>query len=929
MQEELDTIITLGFARYFLIVWELVNWCKNNDVMVGSGRGSVGGSLVAYLLGITMVDPIRHDLIFARFISPARIDLPDIDIDFEDRKRYMVREHLEKMYGKEKVAGVSTYATLKGKGSIRDVSRVFDVPISEVDKASKSIVTRGEGDMRSDLSIADAFETFEDGIAFKKKYPKITNIAITLEGQVKGTGQHAAAVIVSDEDLTCSNKAYLRAGKDDDKPIVNWGKDDAEHVGLMKLDILGLNALTVLSETRSMVLRNHGVDVGFEEIPLDDVAVYAEFNKGNTVGCFQFGSPGLRRYLTQLGITGFDDLAAANALWRPGTLRTGMVSEFVARKHGNATWERLHPIIDKITKDTYGILLYQEQVMYFMYDLAGLGWKTADNIRKVISKKKGVDQFNQYKDMFVDGCLAKGTLVKAEAEKIWENASAFGHYGFNKSHSVSYAMLAVWDMWFKVHYPAEFVACSLTFSQEDKKEDLVEEAKRLGLSIKLPKVGVSKGKEWVVQGNDIYVPFVEIAGVGDKTADKMGRMVVESDGSFGFFKGDRGIGSKIEQILQEIGADEIGTELTDKEREPVKHHFKNFSIMNDPYHAMHGMVDRMGGQIELCSIEDIDFAYPSNDNKWYLGRIQDLKFGYREKIMREKGMAESAGFADSLGGVYCMFKDNYGAFCMLVFNQKLYREKKYEVEHSDGRMVLVRCSHPHKQSNMLCNGMHFVDDLLCGNVDGVGLELIKRKDTNSKDLFVAAGCEECDLRKECKAPVLPSRGYYNVMFVGEAPGGDEDLQGRGFCGKSGNLIWDTVKKHSITREDVYLDNVVKCYPSVTKTPAKKHVRSCSKWLDAEIAAIEPVLILAFGNTPLLYFKDQEKGIMELNGTTEWSDKHKAWICWCIHPASVLYHRENMEAFEKGIDNFFVKFNALKENKAEKKSRGIIGAGRQR
>jgi DNA polymerase III subunit alpha len=898
MQEELNTISTLGFSRYFLIVWELVNWSRNNNIFVGPGRGSVSGSLVAYLLRITLVDPLEHGLVFARFISPARIDLPDIDLDFEDRKRHMVREHLENVYGKECVAGVSTYATLKGKGAVRDVSRVFDIPIVDVDKAAKCIVTRGQGDQRTDLSIADAFITFEDGIAFKAKYPDVCDIAMSLEGLVKGTGQHAAAMIVSDEDLTNCSKTYLRQGKEGEKPIINWDKNDAEYSGLMKMDILGLNALTVLSEAKDAIKRNHGVDLRYEDIDLEDKKVLAEFSKGNSIGCFQFASGGLRRYLTQLGIESFSELSAANALWRPGTLRTGMVSEYVMRKHGQQEWGGLHPLVDKITKDTYGVLLYQEQVMFFMYDLAGLGWKTADNIRKVISKKMGAEQFNEYRDLFVDGCLAKGTLDREQATAIWENASAFGHYGFNKSHSVAYAMLGFWDMYLKVYYPAEFIACSLTFSQEEKKLDLTEEAKRLGLTIRLPKIGISKGKEWVVKGKEIYAPFVEIAGIGDKAAEMLDAY------QNGFL--NKTPGKKIADLLHSVWADVPDFEPTDAEKEGIKHLFKNFNIMSDPFYALHGVIDKLQGQLDVCGIKDIDFDVPSKDNKWYIGTLRDMKFGYREKLLKSKGNVEMSGMADSLGGVYGMFKDHEDTFCMLVYNQSLYQSRKYEVEHSEDKIMLVKCSHPHKQSNLICNDMCFASDLLEGNVSNLNLQLVKRKRLPPETMMHANGCEECELRKECTAPVMPSRGLYNIMIVGEAPGRDEDKEGRGFCGKSGGIVWEYVKNAGMSREDFYVDNTVKCWPSATKTPSRKHIKACSKWLDREIAAVNPTLILAFGNTSLSFFKDQDKGIMEANGTTEWNDKYNCWICWCIHPAAVLYHRDNKVLMDKGMENFFSK-----------------------
>lgn len=346
LKEELEIIIRQGFSRYFLIVWELVHWCKENDIMVGPGRGSSGGSLVAYLLSITAIDPIEYKLIFARFISPARIDLPDIDIDFEDIKRPLIRKHLEDVYGKWSVCGVSTFSSMKGKGAIRDVSRVFNVPLTDVNKASSSIVTRSGGDFRSDYTITDAFDTFEDGIEFKKKYPLVTKIAIDIEGQVRGKGQHAAAIVISSDDLRNGRRMCYVHGKNKNELLANWDKHDIEHQGLMKLDVLGLNALTVLNETKKLVKENHNYDINFEELPLDDKRIFEEFSKGNNAGCFQFGSLGLRKLCQELIIDDFGTLVHANSLYRPGTLRSGMTNEFVARKRGESEWEYKHPILE-------------------------------------------------------------------------------------------------------------------------------------------------------------------------------------------------------------------------------------------------------------------------------------------------------------------------------------------------------------------------------------------------------------------------------------------------------------------------------------------------------------------------------------------------------------------------------------------------------
>ncbi len=387
LTDELTQIIDLGFAMYFLVVWELISWCENNDIMCGPGRGSVGGSLVAYCMNITKVDPIKYELVFSRFISPARIDLPDIDMDFEDRKRDKIREHLEDLYGEWNVCALSNYQQMHGRGALRDVARVFDLPSKDVDKAAKSIVVRSGGDLRGDFSIEDSFMAFEDGRRFYEKFPNESKIAMRLEGQIKTAGKHAAAMcIVLDDIRSGKNCAYVRRK---DELIANWDKWDCEHMGLMKLDVLGLNELTKLAECRKLIKKRHGVDVDYESIDLEDKKCLAEFDAGNNIGCFQLNSLGMMRICQEIGIDEFNDVVAINALHRPGCLRAGMVTEYKLRKQGEKEIPSVHPMIDELCKKTYGIVLYQEQVMLLMYNLAGMPWRTADAIRKVVSKKLG------------------------------------------------------------------------------------------------------------------------------------------------------------------------------------------------------------------------------------------------------------------------------------------------------------------------------------------------------------------------------------------------------------------------------------------------------------------------------------------------------------------------------------------------------------
>jgi len=900
LEEELNVIIGLGFARYFLIVWELVQWCKQNDIMVGPGRGSVGGSLVAYLLGITMVDPLQFGLLFSRFISPARIDLPDIDLDFEDIKRHLVKQHLEELYGEECVAGVSTFMALKGKGALRDVSRVFDVPLADVNAAANAIIVRSGGDMRANFTIQDAFEIFEDGRRFMRKYPEVAKIAMSLEGQIRGVGQHAAAVVVSKESLHKGRRACLRIGKGNSlgsELLVNWDKHDAEYVGLMKMDLLGLNALTVLSSTRKLIKKIHSKDIVYEEIPLDDERVLEQFSQGNTVGCFQFGSLGLRKICAEIGVDNFETLVAINALYRPGPLRAGMATEYALRKRGEKKWEYLHPFMEDLTKETYGIVLYQEQVMRFMYDLAGLGWKTADTVRKVMSKSQGVAQFQKFREMFVEGCLERKTLDAETAGKVWDELATFGSYGFNKSHSVEYTMIAYWDMWLKVYYPAEFLACSLSYGSMAKKEDLVEEAQRLGLQVMLPKVGISKSTEWTVKDKCLYIPFIEVKGIGPKIAKKLDEF--ENASAKGFLpKSNKGsLPKNIVQLLDRIGAFNE-EELSEREIENIREYFA-FEISKDPLKKVRKMLPLLSTAYDMSDVCNIDFKRVDKRRKCYFGQMTEVRYSYKDNVatLQKKSRAsESTAF----GGVYGNFKDQTD-LCMLIFSKELYQRKKDLVEHCSGQWLLAFCSHPHRASSLFCEDAYFEEELFSGQIDGLSLVRKDRKPSAVKGLNE---CEACELRRQCRAPVPPSRGFYNIMIVGEAPGKVEDKEGKGFVGDSGKLLWDKLARRGFHRKQFYVTNVVKCWPREAKTPKGKHIKACtSLWLDKEIETVKPFLILALGNTGMKYFKNRDSGIMDMNAAVEWDYERGAWICWSIHPASVLYHRENEALFDKAMDVF--------------------------
>ncbi len=863
-KEELDIIVRQKLSRYFLLVYEIMEWCKENDIFIGPGRGSAGGSLVCYLLGITAVDPIKHNLLFARFISPERIDLPDIDMDFEDLRRDEIVKHIRDTYGEENVAGVSTFVKMKAKGALRDSSRVHNVPIKEVDIASACIVKKGFGDEAVELSIEQAFTEFPDGKKFKKKFPDAVEVATKMEGKVRQRSQHAAAVLISKDKLTTGERGYLANGKKG--KIINWEKDDCEFFGLMKLDILGLNALTILHGAKKLIKETKGIEIDYDGIPLDDRKVLDEFTKGNCIGVFQFGSPGIRKLCGDLQIDTFIDLVNANALYRPGTLYAGMVDEFINRKHGKSEWNHIHPLLENVTGETYGIVVYQEQIMWLMVYLAGFSWAQADKVRKVVSKSKGGEEFMKFKEEFVKGCLEKQTLDVDSADQLWDSLSSFGFYSFNKSHAVEYTTIAYWMMWLKIYHPIEFICANLTYCNEMKKEDVVAEAKRMKLDIRSPKVGISEAKGWIIKNNALYCPFIEIKGIGEVTCSKIVELGKKKrDGFYEQTGKKKKTESQYIQILEKIDA-YTDVELTDEMADKISPLF-GFSFLRDSFLSYKNILERMGKSQKFGT--EIDFI-----------KISQLKYG-----------------KDSVTGDMI---DKTGKHHRFAIDKNLYNEKRDIIDHANENYLLIK--QLEDKDKILIKDVWSVEQIMACDFKYAYLDLIRRTSFKCDD-YELSKCEECDLRKECKRPVYPSKGRYNIMVLGEAPGKSEDKMGQGFIGRAGDLLWDSFAGVGLYREQFHITNICKCWPSQTRTPKAKHIKSCRHWIEKEIDAVKPILILAFGNTGLSFFHGRDSGINEMNGKVEWYEPYKCWVCWCLHPAGILRNPENRSTFDDAIEKF--------------------------
>ena len=915
--EELGIITALGFASYFLIVYELINWCKEENIMTGPGRGSVGGSLVAFCLGITKVDPFKYDLVFSRFISEARIDLPDIDMDFEKRYRERVVQHLKDIYGEYNVIGISNFLKMKGKSAVRKVSRVFELPNVDVSKACDAIITRSGGDMRADFSVVDAFETFEDGKRFKEKYPVQADLAIKMEGLIMGHGRHAAGICVSKFDLRDGKlmNYALRAGT----LVSNWDKKDGEHNGLMKLDVLGLQSLDVLHLSQDLIRERHGVEIDYDTLTLDDPKVLAEFNSGNCLGIFQFNGNSIMRFCRDIGIEDFEGIVALNALHRPGTLKSGTIHDYKDRKHGVQSFTYPHPMVEEITKSTYGIIVYQEQVMRLMYECGGLPWRTTDTIRKAVSKSQGEAQLMKFKDQFVNGCEEKGTLTREKAEEIFDVIKTFGSYGFNKSHAVEYSLIAYWEMWLKVYYPTEFMCALLSIGNEAKKAEHIQEARRIGLKFHLPDINRSKGEEWVADDDgDLLIPLLEIKGIGPKAVQEI-IIARERGGPFESLEDltkrvdKRVVNSKIRKLLDECFcfSEKDTCDFSEQQLDDLSKYF-NFSLSNDPMYKYRKVLKEVR---RFVTVNPIRKAVGNGDLIWGLAD----KITYQIKAASEDGIAYS--------GCYGQLKDEENNYIMMNFERELYNTRKDEVEHAEGRWMIVRISGK-RHDSMTVSEIWFADDLLQGNFSGLKtyengqmnyIHLVERRDITNQIMEVEVDqqrlalidCQRCELREHAKSPVYPDHGRYNAMIFGEAPGRDEDKDGLGFIGASGSIIWrgDRARnciglaEYGFTRDDFWVSNFAKCYPGSLKTPKPKHLKTCEIWWRREVEAIRPFVILSFGNTGLQALTGEGKGIMEASGKVVWNDELGCFVVYCLHPAACLYHSENAEIYNRGILSF--------------------------
>jgi DNA polymerase III subunit alpha len=505
LDEELSIIRDKKFAPYFLVVQNMISWSKKEGILVGPGRGSSAGSLVCYLLGITDVDPLEHGLLFFRFINPERNDFPDIDTDIQDTRRDEVKDYLVRQY--RHVASIATFLQFKDKGVVRDVARVLDIPLTDVNKVLKLVDTW------------DEFCTSKNTLWFREKYPEVEIYGDQLRGRIRGTGIHAAGVVTSKNPIFRYAPLETRSspGSDDRIPVVGIDMEEAEKIGLIKIDALGLKTLSVVKDCIDMVKENHYKDIDLLSLDMADPKVYEMLSDGYTKGVFQCEATPYTNLLVKMGVKNFNELAASNALVRPGAMNT-IGKDYIARKHGKQNVSYIHQTMKEFTDDTYGCILYQEQVMQACVYLGGMTMAEADKVRKIIGKKKDAKEFNIFQDRFVAG--ASKYISPNKALDLWHDFEEHAGYSFNKSHAVAYSTLSYWTAWLKYYYPLEFMFALLKNEKDkDGRTEYLIEAKRMGISVKLPHINDSD-LDFKIEGKGIRFGLTGIKFISNNIAQK-------------------------------------------------------------------------------------------------------------------------------------------------------------------------------------------------------------------------------------------------------------------------------------------------------------------------------------------------------------------------------------------------------------------------
>jgi DNA polymerase-3 subunit alpha len=738
---ELDVIKKMGFATYFLIVWDFVNYAKNNRIMVGPGRGSAAGSLVAYCLNITSINPLDYNLLFERFLNPERISMPDFDIDFSYEGRGEVIEYVSKKYGREKVSQIITFGTMAARAAIRDVGRALGIPYGQVDKIAKLIPMDPKMTIEKALQLEPELKNRMGNDANVKKMIEISS---KLEGLSRHASTHAAGVVLSREPLTNFVPLQLTS---DGEISTQYAAEELESLGLLKMDFLGLRTLSVINNTLKIIRNTRGENVDINNVPLDDKEVYKLLSRGDCCGLFQLESSGMIDLVKRLEPKNIEDITALLALFRPGPLGSGMIDDFINRKKGKIEIKYLHPQLEPILRDTYGVIVYQEQVMQIASELAGFSLGQADILRKAMGKKVK-EIMKKQNQLFLKGAVKNG-IDKKTAQEIFDLIAYFAGYGFNKSHSVSYAFISYQTAYLKAHYPVEYMAALLTsiMQNTDKVVKYIKECQNINLKILPPDINESLIDFTVVDRDAIRFGLAAVKNVGrvaieniiqERTengsfvslfdfcrrvdAKTMNRRVVESLIKCGSFDSTGDKRSQLLSVLEK--AIDLGHEI---QREKRNGQTNLFALMgNDSESQQHGNpplpeIDEFSDQ-ELLAMEKETLGF-------YLSHhpLDDYHDKLKEAINADSSQLQQ--FSDKtqlvLGGiitgmrkkttkhgnmmVYFVLEDLEGTVDVIVF-PKTYEEYKEAIKEENIVIVEGRLDAAEFNIKILAEGIIPIND---------------------------------------------------------------------------------------------------------------------------------------------------------------------------------------------------------------------------
>jgi len=589
---ELGVIETMGFNGYFLIISDFIGWGKDNGIVFGPGRGSAAGSIIAYALKITELDPLRYDLLFERFLNPDRISMPDVDIDIQDTRRDEVIQYCVEKYGKDRVANIVTFGRMAARNAVRDVARVLQVPYAEADRLAKMIPAPIQGrhipletSLQDNVDLKHEYETNETA-------KQVFDLAIQLEGTIRSHGVHAAGVVIAPDAIVTFVPLEMAQ-----KGVIatQYPMGPIEELGLLKMDFLGLSNLTIIKNTLRIIKRVYGEDIDINTLPLDDEKTYALLQRGDTTGVFQFESSGMKRYLRELRPTQFDDIVAMGALYRPGPLSAGLTDSYIKRKNGLESISYDHELMKPALEGTYGVLVYQEQVMQISRDVCGFSGGEADTLRKAIGKKKK-DVMDKMRVKFIEGAIANN-VSRSTIEKFWKDLLGFADYCFNKSHSACYGMISYQTAYLKAHYPAAFMAALMTSDYDDTDRLAIEiaECQKMGIDVLPP---------------DVNESFLEFAVVPKTNQIRFGMSAIKNVGT-----------GAVEEILRARNIDQGFVSLEDF-LSKVHVRVVNRKALESLVKA--GALDRFGERSQLLHNLDVMLAYGNRLQKEAMSGQVDL-----------------------------------------------------------------------------------------------------------------------------------------------------------------------------------------------------------------------------------------------------------------------------------------------------------------